>query len=228
MILNGVLWQRARQFERMFYQARLEPLVAPPEQQAMIDPIAGQRRVVLFGDSRVAQWPAPVDPAFQFINRGIDGHTSTQLRLQFASHVAPVEPDVVVVQAGANDLMGWLLFSDQQGVLTRYRENIAAIIADTIALGATPVLTTVFATGPRGLGDHLTAPGSVQAGVVAANELLGGLAAELGVTLINTNAVLTNADGQLRPEFVRDTWHLSPAAYVALNEQLVRVLKQIV
>jgi hypothetical protein len=62
-------------------------------------------RVVFFGDSRAQEWNFPSGAeGFEFYNRGIGGQTSVQVVARFEEHVATVEPDIVVVQVGVNDL----------------------------------------------------------------------------------------------------------------------------
>lgn len=75
-------------------------IVLPPP--APID-----KRVVFFGDSITQFW----DLAFHFpdqpyINRGISGQTTPQMLLRFRADVIALQPRVVVILAGTNDLAG--------------------------------------------------------------------------------------------------------------------------
>jgi len=42
---------------------------------------------------------------FEFINRGIGGETTAQLRMRFKPDVLALKPDVVILQLGINDLV---------------------------------------------------------------------------------------------------------------------------
>lgn len=66
--------------------------------------------VVFFGDSRAQQWPAPASNRFRFLNRGIGGQTTEQVRGRFDEHVKPLKPRVVIIEAGVNDLKAIALF----------------------------------------------------------------------------------------------------------------------
>jgi lysophospholipase L1-like esterase len=64
-----------------------------------------QKRVVLFGNSRIERWKKwPKLDGFEFINRGIGGETTAQGRARFQSDVLALEPDIVILETGMNDL----------------------------------------------------------------------------------------------------------------------------
>jgi len=61
--------------------------------------------VVFFGDSRAYDWPAPSGlEGLEFVNRGIGNQTTAQVLGRFEAHIAPLHPQVVVLQVGINDL----------------------------------------------------------------------------------------------------------------------------
>ena len=68
-------------------------------------PSAGSARVVFFGDSITDFWR--LNEYFtgkDFVNRGISGQTTTQMLARFAQDVIGLQPKVVVILAGTNDL----------------------------------------------------------------------------------------------------------------------------
>ena len=67
---------------------------------------AAARRIVVFGDSRAAQWADVLQvPGAQVVNRGISGETTAQMALRFERDVIALKPQIVVIQAGINDLV---------------------------------------------------------------------------------------------------------------------------
>ena len=66
-------------------------------------------RVVFIGDSITEFWNT-ADPSFfseqNYINRGISGQTSPQMLLRFRADVIALQPDVVHILAGVNDIAG--------------------------------------------------------------------------------------------------------------------------
>jgi len=108
LLANGWLARLARRYYIHAQEAQLDPLglrAAGISLTPGAPPPEGVARVVFFGDSRARQWPAPEGLAgFEFTQRGLDGQTSAQVLERYRHHVAPLEPDVVIIQAGVNDL----------------------------------------------------------------------------------------------------------------------------
>jgi lysophospholipase L1-like esterase len=77
------------------------------ENWSLRDPEPGEQRVVFMGDSITEGWTGH-DPAFfdgkAYLNRGISGQTTPQMLLRFRQDVIGVQPKVVVLLAGTNDI----------------------------------------------------------------------------------------------------------------------------
>jgi lysophospholipase L1-like esterase len=70
-------------------------------------PKAGENRVVFFGDSITDFWKLEDSfPGKPYINRGIGGQTTPQMLVRFRQDVIDLEPKVVVILAGTNDIAG--------------------------------------------------------------------------------------------------------------------------
>ena len=73
-------------------------------------PAAGDKRVVFMGDSITEGWhfdtPGGVFAAKPYVNRGISGQTTPQMVLRFHQDVIALQPKVVVILAGTNDIAG--------------------------------------------------------------------------------------------------------------------------
>ena len=67
----------------------------------------GEKRIVFMGDSITELWSV-VHPSFfsekSYVNRGIGGQTSPQMLVRFRADVIALNPSVVVLLAGANDI----------------------------------------------------------------------------------------------------------------------------
>jgi lysophospholipase L1-like esterase len=74
---------------------------------ALKPPAAGENRVVFFGDSITDIWKLDESfPGRHYINRGIGGQTTPQMLVRFRPDVIDLQPAVVVVLAGTNDIAG--------------------------------------------------------------------------------------------------------------------------
>jgi lysophospholipase L1-like esterase len=74
---------------------------------ALAQPAAGENRAVFFGDSITDIWHLDqYFPGKPYINRGIGGQTTPQMLVRFRQDVIDLDPKVVVVLAGTNDIAG--------------------------------------------------------------------------------------------------------------------------
>jgi lysophospholipase L1-like esterase len=70
-------------------------------------PAPGENRVIFFGDSITDAWPiAESFPGKPYVNRGIGGQTTPQMLVRFREDVINLQPKVVVILAGTNDIAG--------------------------------------------------------------------------------------------------------------------------
>lgn len=70
-------------------------------------PASGENRVVFLGDSITDYWKLSDNfPGKPYINRGIDGQSTSQMLVRFRQDVINLHPKVLVVLAGTNDVAG--------------------------------------------------------------------------------------------------------------------------
>jgi lysophospholipase L1-like esterase len=70
-------------------------------------PALNENRVVFFGDSITDLWKLEdYFPGKPYINRGIGGQTTSQMLVRFRQDVIDLQPRVVVILAGTNDIAG--------------------------------------------------------------------------------------------------------------------------
>ena len=72
-------------------------------------PAPGEKRVVFMGDSITDAWGHPAGvffPGKPYVNRGISGQTTPQMLVRFWPDVIALQPKVVVILAGTNDIAG--------------------------------------------------------------------------------------------------------------------------
>lgn len=79
------------------------------ENKQILTPTLGENRIVFFGDSIIAGWET-IHPEFfidkTYINRGINGQTTSQMLLRFRPDVIELKPKIAVILAGTNDIAG--------------------------------------------------------------------------------------------------------------------------
>lgn len=74
---------------------------------ALAAPKASENRVIFLGDSITDYWKlADYFPGKRYINRGIDGQTTSQMLVRFRRDVIDLHPELLVILAGTNDVAG--------------------------------------------------------------------------------------------------------------------------
>jgi lysophospholipase L1-like esterase len=81
------------------------------EDNAHLTPLpAAEKRVVFMGDSITDAWAQPryggFFPGKPYVDRGISGQTTPQMLIRFRPDVIALQPKVVVILAGTNDIAG--------------------------------------------------------------------------------------------------------------------------
>jgi lysophospholipase L1-like esterase len=138
--------------------------------------------------------------------------------------VAPLQPKVIILEVGINDLKTIPLFPDQrQAILQRCQTNIDAIVHKSHNIGATVILATIFPTGRVPLQRQLFWSDEIGVAVRSVNTHLASLQAS-DVFLFDSTPLLADSAGQLRLDYSKDEIHLNATGYAALNEALSAVL----
>ncbi|MGC1450548.1 MAG: GDSL-type esterase/lipase family protein, partial [Candidatus Sulfotelmatobacter sp.] len=74
---------------------------------ALKPPAPGENRIVFFGDSITDIWHLDeYFPGKPYVNRGIGGQTTPQMLVRFRQDVINLQPKVVIILAGTNDIAG--------------------------------------------------------------------------------------------------------------------------
>ena len=180
--------------------------------------------VVFSGDSRAqAWWPPPGGLPFDFENRAISGQTTTQVLHRFAADVAPLRPDVIVLQVGINDLKCLPFFPGlERRIIEDCKANIRRLVAEGRRIGATVVLTTIFPIGSIPLYRRPFWSDAVRDAVREVNHDLESLRAE-GTVVLDTYALLERG-GAVAPRYAYDAIHLNEAGYAYLSTHLSELL----
>jgi lysophospholipase L1-like esterase len=224
--LNLFLFIQSKQYYLQLNETRLDPLGlsyfnSGATENHLIN--SQQTLVVFFGDSRMASWPPPNMAGFKFINRGIGAQTSAQTLYRFDDHVKSLQPQIVVLQVGINDLKTIPLFPERKGaIIANCKENIQQIVTQSVNNGATVILTTIFPTGRISWARSLFWSSDVDQAVNQVNAFIRSLKTP-DVYVLDAYSLLTD-NGSVREELYQDTLHLNAAGYETLNVELERIL----
>lgn len=177
---------------------------------ALPPPAPGENRVVFMGDSITQGWKLEVNfPGKPYINRGISGQTTPQMLVRFRQDVVELEPKVVVILGGTNDLAG----NTGPMTLQQTEDNLASMADLATANHIRVVLCSVTPSV-----DFPWSPGLEPASKIATLDAwISNYAAQKGYVYVDFYAALKDAEGGLPPNLSHDGVHPNPAGYAIMD-----------
>ncbi|MGF6419463.1 acyl-CoA thioesterase-1 [Stenotrophomonas sp. AN71] len=174
--------------------------------------VLGQPRVVFFGDSITEGWgkegSASFFPGKHWLNRGISGQTTAQMLLRFSQDVLALQPQVVVILAGTNDLAG----NTGPATQAMIEDNLHAMVDLARAHGIAVVLASVLPVS-----DYPWMPGTTPAPKVRAlNTALRRYAGAKQLVYLDYYTPMANAAGGLDPQLADDGVHPTAKGYALM------------
>ncbi len=174
-------------------------------------PAAGENRVVFMGDSITEGWHFDEPSGFPgkgYINRGISGQTSPQMLVRFRQDVIELEPKVVVILAGTNDIAGNtgpMTLEPTADNLRDMAERAAANHNRVVLCSVTPAY------------DYPWQPGLEPAPKIdALNAWMTNYAAEKGFVYVDYHSAMKDARDGLPANLSHDGVHPNAAGYAIM------------
>jgi lysophospholipase L1-like esterase len=166
---------------------------------------------VFLGDSITEGWAARQPEFFSkgIVGRGISAQTTPQLLVRMHADVIALKPRVVHIMAGTNDIAhntGPMTAQDSQNNIMAMCE-IAKAHKLRVVLGSVPPASKYWwrpEVQPK-------------AEALALNEWMRGYAKSIGAKYADYAAVLTDANGSVKPEMAKDEVHPTPVGYAAMR-----------
>jgi lysophospholipase L1-like esterase len=176
--------------------------------------------IVFIGDSITQHWLA-ADPALfgkTRLNRGIPGHSASQVLTRFPSDGLALRPRTVHLLAGTNDVLG------VHGPATPaiWQGTMRAIVDLAKANGITVILGTMPPMAKNPFDPHHR-PAEV---IAEQNRFLASLAKEKGAILADYHAVLAAPDGGFKTGLSDDGTHPNAKGYAAMRTLLDSAIAQ--
>lgn len=189
--------------------------------------IAGKKTIVLYGDSRVQNWiPFPTMDNAVFINAGINGETTTEMRRRFDHDVLRHNPDIVVIQAGANDLTASVTrgIKDPQNLLTDMHLNMEYFITTLAAQNIQVVVTSVFPNNTITMTKRLFWFNTLLQDIEASNQVFEQLTQRPEVHWLDLSSVFYTTNNKVNSDLYIDTLHVNRVGYSKINQLLENLL----
>lgn len=192
------------------------------EDARLSPPKAGEDRVVFMGDSITDFWGrqrGSFFPGKPYINRGISGQTTPQMLIRFRPDVVKLQPKVVVILAGTNDIGG----NTGPQSIEDIENNLASMADIAKANRIRVVLATVMPvcdyikpqTGRR-----------PPAEIVKLNDWIKQYAAQNGLTLLDYYSAMVDEHGMFKKELTFDGLHPNVAGYEVMGPLAEKAISQ--
>ena len=171
-------------------------------------PVAGENRVVFFGNSITEGWARyfpTMFPGKPYIGRGISGQTTPQMLVRFQQDVVALKPKVVVILAGTNDIAG----NTGPSTLEMIEDNLRSMTEIAKAEGIRVVLSSVLPVY-----DYKWKPGLEPAPkIIALNAWMKDFAAKSGEVYLDYHTPMADSRGGMREGLSSDGVHPTEAGY---------------
>jgi lysophospholipase L1-like esterase len=173
-------------------------------------PVSGEHRVIFYGDSITDKWTlSQYFPGHNYINRGISGQTTSQMLLRFRQDVIDLDPQIVVVLAGTNDIAGNtgpISIEDIEGNITSMAELARAHDITLVLSSVTPVYNYTPAS-QRFFGDRPLSE------ILRLNEWMKAYCANTNCYYLDYFDSMVDGSGLLKRELSEDGLHPNDAGY---------------
>jgi lysophospholipase L1-like esterase len=184
-------------------------------------PTNNENRVVFLGNSIVEAWVNLDSNYFiknNYIGRGISGQTSGQTVLRFRQDVISLQPKVVVINMGTNDIAENTGAYDPNFTLGNLQSMVEIAKANGIKVILSAVLPATSFEWRRALGDR-------SAMIVSLNTAIKSYADKNKIPYIDYHSAMKNDKNGMNPDIAEDGVHPTLKGYKimeALAEQSIK------
>lgn len=172
-------------------------------------PAKAESRVVFMGDSITEFWQLPDSfPGKPYVNRGISGQTTPQMVLRFRQDVIALQPKVVVILAGTNDI------AENTGPITlaAIEDNFISMVDLAKRNGIHVVLSALVPAAKYPWRPDLAPVEKIR----ALNDWIRGYAAKEGLVFLDYHSAMANDQRGLKAELSEDGVHPNKAGYAVM------------
>ncbi|HZR65645.1 MAG TPA: GDSL-type esterase/lipase family protein [Terriglobales bacterium] len=190
---------------------------------ALKAPAANENRVVFFGDSITDIWKLDESfPGKPYVNRGIGGQTTSQMLVRFRQDVLDLQPKVVVILAGTNDIAG------NTGPIPN--QDIEANLSDMAELARAHKVQAVFSSilpvhnyTPKSQDFFAQRPMSR---ILAVNKWLKSYCSENDLIYLDYFDSLVDDKGLLKRDLADDGLHPNKAGFAIMTPMAEKAIEQ--
>ena len=189
------------------------------ENALIAKPVEGENRIVFLGDSITEFWMDELPSFFEgrsFINRGISGQTTPQLLGRFEQDVISLNPNLLHLLAGTNDIAG----NTGEMTIDLTLQNIKSMIISAKENQIQVFIGSVLPASSFGW-KPLIQPAFI---IKELNQKLKELCLSQDCVYIDYHQAMQNADGGMNSTFADDGVHPNKEGYILMANILEKSL----
>ena len=190
----------------------------------------GDNTIVLFGDSRIETWyPDPESGRFTFVNAGVTGETTSEMKRRFERDVVRLQPEYVLIQAGMNDLTASVTkgIKEPEKLLLDMQDNLDFFITTLEQQGVDVIVTSIIPNNHLSLFRKQFWFDTLDDKVKQANIELKQTTLQAGAEWFDLDPLYLDKKGEPVQELFFDTLHINYEGYILLNSHLKEYLRQL-
>ena len=181
---------------------------------------ADKKRVVFMGDSITENWGI-LKPEFfsqtKFINRGISGQTSPQMLIRFRSDAIELEPSIIIILAGTNDIAG----NTGPTTINMISNNIISMSELALSHNIKVIISSVLPIYSYNWSD-VKEPNKK---VIDLNKILYDYATKKNLPFLDYYSSMVDNRPGLKKEFSDDEVHPNKVAYEVMSDLALKAIR---
>jgi lysophospholipase L1-like esterase len=186
-------------------------------------PQPGENRVVFMGDSITDAWPmAKSFTGKPYINRGIGGQTTPQMLIRFRPDVIDLDPKVVVILAGTNDIAG----NTGPMTLAEIEGNLRTMSELAKLHGIQVVMSSVLPVNDYTERSKLFFPLRPPAQILELNGWIKDYCSKTGCIYLDYFSAMVDDKGLLKAELASDGLHPNEKGYALMAPMAQKAIDQ--
>lgn len=184
---------------------------------------SGEKRIVLMGDSITEFWLKIQSDFFSnkpyYIGRGISGQTTPQMLVRFRQDVINLQPDVVVILAGVNDIAG------NTGPTTN--EKIVGNIISMIELAHANKIKVILCSVLPAANFNWRPNDKAAQTIVELNQLIANYANTNTIPYVDYHTIMADTQNGLPKEYSEDGVHPNLKGYQTMSPLLEKAINDV-
>ncbi|TXG39042.1 GDSL-type esterase/lipase family protein [Seonamhaeicola maritimus] len=180
-----------------------------------------EKTIVFMGNSITQNWTRDHGEFFDdnpsFINRGISGQTSPQMLVRFRPDVIELNPDVVIIHAGTNDI------AENRGPISikRIAGNIFSMAELAKENGIQVILASVLPATSYSWSPSIEPADKI----IELNKQIKAYAETNNIIYLDYYSLMVNENGGFKKELGRDTVHPNAEGYKVMEPLVKKAIK---